>query len=235
MGPTSPELLRRELDGVPFTDPDLGQVLYRFVCAAGVRSVLELGTGHGGSTSWLAAALAAGRGGRLTTIDRVARPEPAELLARIGLAGYVDIVHARRSYTWGLMRLIEGRVVEGRCQPLFDLCFVDGEHTWDTDGLAFFLVEKLLRPGGWMVFDDLEWTFATSPTLRDSELARSLPEDERTTPQVGRVFTLLVRQHPGFGEFRVRNGRGWARKAGRHGVGAHVVDQAHAAVREGAW
>src|SRR5258707_1117285 len=98
MVPPSPELLRRELDGAPFT-------------------------------------------------------EPAELLARLGLAGFVDVVHARRSYTWELMRLIESRVVEGRCRPFFDLCFVDGAHTWDTDGLAFFLVEKLLRPGGWVVFD----------------------------------------------------------------------------------
>jgi predicted O-methyltransferase YrrM len=233
MDPPSPEVLRRELDGVPFTDPDLGQVLYRFVRAAGVRGVLELGTGHGGSTSWLAAALAAGVGGRVTTIDRAARPEPAELLARLRLDGFVDIVHARGSYTWELMRLIESRVVEGGCRPLFDLCFVDGAHTWDTDGLAFFLVEKLLRPGGWVVFDDLDWTFATSPSLRDSELVRSLPDEERTTPQVGRVFTLLVRQHPGFGEFLERNGRGWARKAGPDGVGADVVDQAHVAVRDG--
>src|SRR3981081_2218368 len=97
MGPPSPDLLLRELDGVPFTAPGLGQVLYRFVRAAGVRSVLELGTGHGGSTSWLAAALAAGGGGRVTTIDRAARPEPAELLARLGPARVVDVVPAPRA------------------------------------------------------------------------------------------------------------------------------------------
>lgn len=215
---------------MPFTDADFGHVLYRFVRSSRVRSVLELGTGHGGSTAWLAAGLA-GQGGRLTTIDRAGRREPGDLLARLGLAGSVDIVHARRSYTWELMRLVERRTTGGRCHPLFDLCFIDGEHTWDADGFAFFLVDKLLAPGGWLVFDDLEWTFATSPSLKDSELTRSLPEDERTTPQVGRVFTLLVRQHPGYDEFRVRNGRGWARKAGGNGASGDVVDEVHADTR----
>jgi predicted O-methyltransferase YrrM len=232
MDAPSPERVRREVDGVPFTDPGFGHLLYRFVRAAGVRSVLELGTGYGGSTAWLAAGVVAG-GGRVTTIDRAGRPEPGELLARLGLAGAVDVVHARRSYTWELMRLVEARTAGGTCRPLFDLCFVDGEHTWDADGFAFFLVDKLLAPGGWLVFDDLEWTFATSPTLRESELTRSLPEDERTTPQVGRVFALLVRQHPGYGEFRVRNERGWARKAGGNAVGADLVDEVHAGAREG--
>jgi predicted O-methyltransferase YrrM len=222
-----PELVRREVDGVPFTDPDFGHLLYRFVRSADVRSVLELGTGYGGSTAWLAAGVA-DRGGRVTTIDRAGRREPAELLARLGLAACVDVVHAPRSYTWELMRLVESRTIDGACRPVYDLCFIDGAHTWDADGFAFFLVDKLLAPGGWLVFDDLEWTFATSPSLRDSELTRSLPEDERTTPQVGRVFTLLVRQHPGYGEFRVRNERGWARKAGGDGAGAGVVDQVYA-------
>ena len=29
-------------------------------------------------------------------------------------------------------------------------------------GFAFFLVDRLLAPGGWMVFDDMDWTFASS-------------------------------------------------------------------------
>jgi predicted O-methyltransferase YrrM len=228
-----PGLLRRVLGEVPFSDATFGEVLHRFVRAAGVRSALELGTGHGGSTCWLAAGLASGGGGRVTTIDRAARSQPAELLARTGLAAHVDIVHARRSYTWELMRLVAERTAGDACRPAFDFCFIDGEHTWDADGLAFFLVEKLLRPGGWVVFDDLDWTFATSPSLGSSELVRSLPDDERTTPQVGLVFSLLVRQHPAFGAFRVRDGRGWARKAGPGGPGVELVDQVYADVRDG--
>ena len=47
----------------------------------------------------------------------------------------------------------------------YDFCFIDGAHTWDTDGFAFCLVDRMLRPGGWIIFDDLNWTHAHSPTL----------------------------------------------------------------------
>jgi predicted O-methyltransferase YrrM len=223
------EDLRRLLAEVPFTDPDLGPVLHEFVRRAGVRDALELGTGHGASACWLA-----GAGARVTTIDRSAPSGPAagELLARTGLAAQVRVVRARRSYTWELMRLIDERTAGDACRPAFDLCLVDGEHTWDTDGLAFFLVEKLLLPGGWVVFDDLDWTFATSPSLRDSELVRGLPEEERRTPQVERVFRLLVRQHPAFGGLRVHGKHGWARKAGPGAAGPDLVDEVYAAVRQ---
>ena len=82
----------------------------------------------------------------------------------------------------------------------------------ETDGLAFYLVEKLLLPGAWLLFDDLDWTYATSPALRDTERVREMPEDERTTPQIGKVFDLLVRQHPAFDSFRVEGAWGWAHK-----------------------
>jgi hypothetical protein len=32
------------------------------------------------------------------------------------------------------------------------------ELNWDTDGPSLFLVDRLLRPGGWIVFDDIEWS-----------------------------------------------------------------------------
>ncbi|MGL5809687.1 MAG: hypothetical protein ACRCYQ_07075, partial [Nocardioides sp.] len=75
---------------------------------------------------------------------------------------------------------------------VFDFAFIDGAHSWFVDGLAFFLVDKLLKPGAWVLFDDLDWTYATSPTLSQTELVRSMPEDERNTPQIGKVFELLV-------------------------------------------
>ncbi|MGL5811605.1 MAG: hypothetical protein ACRCYQ_16820, partial [Nocardioides sp.] len=66
--------------------------------------------------------------------------------------------------------------------------------------------------GAWVLFDDLDWTYATSPTLSQTELVRSMPEDERNTPQIGKVFELLVKQHSGYGEFCSDGAWGWARK-----------------------
>ncbi|TMC01342.1 MAG: class I SAM-dependent methyltransferase, partial [Chloroflexi bacterium] len=154
--------------------------------------------------------------GLVTTIDRRTGPDVRPLLARAGLDRFVDAIRAEHSYTWELMRLIEAHTVGGRCRPPFDLCFVDGAHSWDTDGFAFFLVEKLLRPGGWIVFDDLDWAYANATDLAppDAELAALMSGEARSTTQVSRVFELLVRQHPAMDVVRVYGRRGWARKTG---------------------
>jgi hypothetical protein len=80
------------------------------------------------------------------------------------------------------------------------------------DGFAFFLADRLLKPGGWMLFDDLDWTYATGATLGNTEQVRLMPREERETAQVGKVFDLLVRRHPSCGEFKVDESWGWAQK-----------------------
>ena len=200
----------------PEHDPIFSRALGDFVRRTGAREVLELGTGHGGSACWLAAGLRLNGGGRLTTIDRDTAPAVAELLKSAGAADTTRIVRTSRSYTWELMRLIQANTTDDRCNPQFDFCFVDGAHNWDTDGFAFFLVEKLLRPGGWLVFDDLDWTYATCLHLSpvDADVASLMTPEEQSTPQIRDVFELLVRQHPGFDVVRQFRDHGWARKSG---------------------
>lgn len=80
------------------------------------------------------------------------------------------------------------------------------------DALAFFLVDRLLRPGGWIIFDDLDWTYAISPALKDTELVRNMPVDERTAPQVRKIYELLVKPHRSYHNFRVQDGWAYAQK-----------------------
>lgn len=200
----------------PEHDPIFSRALAQFVQHIGAREVLELGTGHGGSACWLATGLRLNGGGTLTTIDRDTAPAVTQLLKSAGVDDMTRIVRTSRSYTWELMRLIKENTTDYRCNPQFDFCFVDGAHNWDTDGFAFFLVEKLLKPGGWLVFDDLDWTYATCLSLApvDAEVASSMSPEELSTPQIGDVFELLVRQHPGFDVVRQFPVHGWARKSG---------------------
>lgn len=206
------------LEGIPHMPPAEGRLLYDFVRAAGVRDMLELGFAHGVSSCYAAAAMQENGGGRLVTIDTRAalerRPSIHDNLARTGLKAFVEPVFAETSYTWELMKRLEARTRGGRTDPEFDLVFVDGAHAWDPDGFAFFLAERLLRPGGWVLFDDLQWTYASSPTLRDQPWVKAMPEEQRTTPQVQKVFDLLVRTHPSFEDAEVRGNWGWARKKG---------------------
>jgi len=185
--------------------------LTAFMAEHAVQNVLELGFAHGVSTCYMAAALARFGSGSIVTIDlesaRQREPNIEELLARVGQSGRVTVYFEPTSYTWRLMKFLE----EER-RPAFDLCYIDGAHNWFVDGFAFFLVHLLLKPGGWIIFDDLDWTYATSPSLAHTERVRRMPEDERTTPQVRKVYELLVKSHPQYHNFRVENGWAYAQK-----------------------
>ena len=84
------------------------------------------------------------------------------------------------------------------------------------------LVEKLLRPGGWLLMDDLDWTYADDPgrEATDGVVHRELSETERTEPHLRAVFELIVAQHPSFTELRCRTSGGAGRARLRESRGA---------------
>jgi hypothetical protein len=84
-------------------------------------------------------------------------------------------------------------------------------------------VDKRLRHDRWVLFDDLHWTLAASPSTKTEKL-HMLSEDELKTPQILQVFDLLVRAHPAYGEFVVTGSYGWAYKRPIEGEGRHRHD-----------
>jgi predicted O-methyltransferase YrrM len=215
------EAVAAAVDGVPQPHISHHQArsLYDHIRETAPEEALELGTAHGVSGSYIAAALAANGGGHLTTVDSSAfpwsNPTPDELLGSLGLLDRVTLDRTHSTYTWLLKEQIEARSDEhGNCKPLYDFCFIDGGKSWTTDGLAVFLVEKLLRPGGWLLLDDLDWTFrAREARMHYWTALPNLSEPELREPHMRKVFDLIVRQHPAFGEFKIQDGTwGWARK-----------------------
>lgn len=208
------EKVRDYVGKLPYLKFAQAQKIARLINENAIRNCLELGFFHGVSTAYIAAALKANGGGHLTTVDKAGArdrsPNVDKILADLDLSDYVTVHYEPRSYTWRLMKLIEAR-------GTFDFCYIDGAHSWDADGFAFFLVEKLLRPGGWLLFDDLDWTheqhmLRVAPKVPDW-LAR-IPEEEMKTPQVRKVWELLVKPHPAFGNFREDGSWGIAQKKG---------------------
>jgi hypothetical protein len=131
------------------------------------------------------------------------------------------------SYNWELMKIVRRQTVDERTVPCFDFCFLDGAHTWETDGLAFLLVDRLLREDRWILFDDVVWTLAGSPTLRESERVRGLPEEERSAQQVRLILELLVRPSSSY-EVRVLGNHALAYKrpaAGSAATQEHLFDE----------
>ena len=188
-----------------------GKRITEFIRQNRIRRILELGFCHGVSTCYMAAALDEYNGGSITTIDlewaKNAEPNIEQLLEKVGQRDKVTCYYEQTSYTWRLMNFLEENP-----SPRFDLCYLDGAHNWFVDGLAFFLVDRLLLPNGWIIFDDLDWTYARSTTLKNRDMVKAMPIEERETPQVRKVYELLVKTHPSYGDFRTEDGWAYAHK-----------------------
>jgi len=218
------EAIAGRVAGIPFMEPTLARRVYEHIRETRPEGVLELGTAHGVSAAYMGAALESNGRGHVTTVDHGAAaydPSPEDVLARAGVGHRVTIVRAHSSYNWWLMRQIEAASDEhGNCEPAYDFVYLDGAHNFTVDGLAVVLLEKLLRPGGWLLMDDLEWTYRDNPWFEPQPGAGGNPapfgplsDDERDAGQVRAVFDVVVKQHPAFSRFVDEDAwYGWAQK-----------------------
>lgn len=95
------------------------------------------------------------------------------------------------SYNWPLMKMLEQHA-----QPIFDYCFLDGAHTFVIDALTFFLCDRLLKPGGYMDFDDYTWRLRGS-SMDPKKLpiiAEQYTDEQIDALQVRMIVDGLVRR-----------------------------------------
>jgi predicted O-methyltransferase YrrM len=96
------------------------------------------------------------------------------------------------SYNWPLAKLIEQHT-----EPIYDYVFLDGAHTWAIDALTTFLADRLLKVGGYLDFDDYNWTLARSPSLNPKAFpltAKLYPDEQIAAKQVAMVVDLIIRR-----------------------------------------
>ncbi len=210
-----PSEVRKIIGDVPYMTLDQGETLTEFIHKNKIRDVLELGFCHGVSTCYIAAALAEQGGGSITSIDlegaRNEKPNIEELLTKLGLRDSVKCYYEHTSYTWRLMKFLEEDPT-----PRFDFCFLDGAHNWFVDGFAFLLADRLLRRNGWFIFDDLHWVDGGSTAA-----GKAMSEEERNSAQVQKIYEVLVKPHPCYGDFKTED-----RWAYAHKLTASVTDPA---------
>ena len=102
------------------------------------------------------------------------------------------------SYNWSIAKLLERNH-----EPIYDYVFLDGAHTWAVDALTALLIDRLIKVGGYLDFDDYDWTLAGSPSLNPKifPLTGKLYSDEQIeTKQVKMIIDLLVRSNPRYRE-----------------------------------
>ena len=201
--------LQERLAGIRWMQPWQGEVIYKTIIERRYQSCIELGIYHGVGTCYIAGALHELGRGKVVGMDIKSamrlQPRADTLIESLGLSDYAEVIFGESSYTWYLMDRLE------RGDLRFDFCYLDDAHTWDLTGFGFLLVERLLNSGGMIVFDDLDWSFANGWGGPIGTIPK-MPERQRVTPQVRKVFELLVKGNPSFSEVWEEKGWGFAVK-----------------------
>ncbi len=203
------EKVRSSIGDLEYMRHPQAKLLRDLIIKHDARDILEIGFFHGKSSAYFASILEDLGRGHLVTLDkdnaRRRNPNIEQVLETLDLVHRVTPIYAHRSYTWELAKMIQATP-----RPQFDLCYFDGGHTWDVTGFGFVLVDMLLRPGGWIVFDDLPWTIeaAMQAITKVPEHWRAVGPEERSTPAVRLVFDSLV-PHFGYTERRIINEGQW--------------------------
>jgi predicted O-methyltransferase YrrM len=154
----------------------------------------EVGVWHGDTSLKLAKLLPEDGFLHIFDYEAIAR-SVAQRLAEEGcknVRAFGSSTKSRDSYNWSLMRLMIGNPT-----PIYDYVFLDGAHSWDIDGLAFFLLDRLLKPGGFLDFDDYGWTMATSPSLNpqvNPDTLQWFTEEQINVSHIMLVVELLVKR-----------------------------------------
>jgi predicted O-methyltransferase YrrM len=195
------------LPGMPFKD---ARVIYDLITHHKLVHILELGATNGVSTLHLVGSVPEGQGGHVVTISRnqasFDAPQFTRILREAGLDGSVELLISSASYNWTLMEQLHA----GHEQT-FDLCYIRSLYTWSEAGLAFYILKQLIRPGGWIVFANLDHTFHSSANHNSGWVLR-MTQAERETPQLDRVFSLLTLRDSAFDTFRRIGKLGFARR-----------------------
>ena len=229
------DVIEQVVGKVPFISKENAKFLYNFIQKEKITTILELGIAHGTATCYMAAALDESQSGQITAVDLLSVKDAfvpsAELqLQQSGLEKYVEIFRMHTGYNWFLHDEILRNTQEGVCLAKYDLCIIDGPKNWTIDSSAFFLVDKLLKEGGYIIFDDLNWSYAkadASRAMTDGITHRTLSQDELSRPHIKDIFELLVMQHPSYGEFTLFADNQWAmaKKIGSQTVSKREVAQ----------
>jgi len=91
--------------------------------------------------------------------------------------------------TKGYSQTILPELVNNNSEPVFDLVYVDGSHQADDTFVDGYYVNKLLRPGGLIIFDDYNWIDSTpEKQLFKRKLVRqvmNVPNIINDQPEIG--------------------------------------------------
>lgn len=186
--------------------------MYELMIRNKTKSCLELGCQYGIGSLYMAAAIDENGGGNVTTVDvkefvNKRKIKPQDIINKTNLGKYINIMLDDSSYTWFLYKEIKEQTnKDGICVPKYDFCYIDGAKNWEYDGFSFFLVDKLLKDGGIIIFDDMYFSYKdknkTIKEMKENSCGR-INDEQMGMKQIKLVYDYLVVPHENYGGFTI--------------------------------
>ncbi|GAB5377988.1 MAG: hypothetical protein AcusKO_44500 [Acuticoccus sp.] len=182
---------------------DAVALIKRAMARADHPVIAEIGIGYG-ATSIETCRLLANRG-RLYLFDY--EDKLSGLQDRLDTLGFFNVIYhgnSRKlfdSYNWNLANLLRRRLRAGGDPALFDFVYLDGAHSFHHDAPAAMIVKDLMKPGGEILFDDYDWSFATSRTMNPDiypAIRDQYSDEQIDEPHVALLCELFFDADPAF-------------------------------------
>lgn len=108
------------------------------------------------------------------------------------------------SYNWNLCELLF-EMRNNNKNGIFDVVYLDGSHTFLHDGLACCLLKELLKPEGYIIFDDITMTWKSGGCQQlYIESKAYYPEEQLCDRQVQRVVNAFMIEDKRFQQVYMR-------------------------------
>ena len=129
--------------------------------------------------------------------DLEALPEPP----KVKLVNQGNEPNRYASYSWKLALWFRELRNAGKSGRVFDFVYLDGAHDFFHDTAATAVLKRMIKPGGYLVFDDMYWTFGASPTMNPKkrpETGLDYTPEQLVIPHVELVVDILMRPDRGW-------------------------------------
>lgn len=97
------------------------------------------------------------------------------------------------SFCWNLGKQV---LDKNNNEGLFDLVYLDGAHSFLFSGLASALLKMLIKDGGFIIFDDLHWSYGNSPDRNPKvfpEILQQYTQEQVDTLQIQMVVDIFMK------------------------------------------
>lgn len=142
---------------------------------------------------------------------------------------HANSLHLYASYAWELATMARNLDRAKKPVEIFDFVYLDGAHAFHHDAAACAVLKRMIKPGGYLVLDDMHWTFNSSPTMNPSnrpEVAEQYTSEQLSTPHVTLVADVLLRHDRDFVQEFLTEEKDPGRAVFRRRTRSEVVRQA---------